>query len=37
MDAKLWFIQLSGWSVFLAVVAVIGCGLLGLLAVLTRL
>ena len=70
MDAKLWFIQLSGWPVFLAIVAivflfmmalsvwmtkissrsvawnavlavaivaVIGFGLLGLLAVLTRL
>ena len=70
MDAKLWFVQLSGWPVFLvivatvllfmmalsvwmtrisnrsvawnavlavAIVAVIGFGLLGLLAVLTRL
>jgi hypothetical protein len=36
MDWKLWFIQLSGWPVFLTIAAVVFLFMLGLSVVLTR-
>ncbi len=36
MDGKLWFLQLSGWPVFLAIVAFVALGMLGLSYVLTQ-
>jgi hypothetical protein len=36
MDWKLWFLQLSGWPVFLTIVAVVFLFMLALSVVLTR-
>jgi hypothetical protein len=36
MDPKLWFIQLSGWPVFLTIAALVFLCMLGLSVVLTR-
>ena len=36
MDWKLWFIQLSGWPVFLTIAAVVFLFILGLSVVLSR-
>ena len=36
MNWKVWFLQLSGWPVFLAILAFVGLGMLGLSYVLTR-
>ena len=36
-DWKLWFIQLSGWPVFLTIVAVVSVAALGFSVLLTRL
>jgi hypothetical protein len=37
MDPKLWFIQLSGWPVFLTIAALVFLFMLGVSVVLTRL
>ena len=36
MDWKMWFLQLSGWPVFVAILAFVGLGMLGLSYVFTR-
>jgi VIT1/CCC1 family predicted Fe2+/Mn2+ transporter len=36
MDAKLWFVQLSGWPVFLAIVAVVFLSMMALSVWMTR-
>ena len=37
MDWKAWFLQLSGWPVFIVILMVVGLGMLGLSQVLTKL
>ena len=37
MDRRLWFVQLSGWPVFLLIVAIVGAAMIALSAVLSKL
>jgi hypothetical protein len=37
MDAKLWFVQLSGWPIFIFIVAVVFLSMMALSVLMTRL